>query len=128
MIQNLRKKEDGFTLIELMIVIAIIGILSAVAIPNFIQYRKNSANAAAQAELKSFYNACTSEASTLSTDKTYDSSTLPSGFGSSAAVTISGSLAYDNELSTFTANGLTSKHAKSDVVWSCDNMGRVTGP
>ncbi len=33
------KKRSGFTLIELMIVIAIIGILSAISIPNFIQYR-----------------------------------------------------------------------------------------
>jgi len=48
---NIAKKEQGFTLIELMIVVAIIGILAAIAIPQFSNYRTKAFNAAAISDL-----------------------------------------------------------------------------
>ena len=53
MLQKLRGNSQGFTLIELMIVIAIIGILAAIAIPNFIAYRNKAFCSAAESDAKS---------------------------------------------------------------------------
>ena len=44
--------KKGFTLVEIMIVVAIIAILAAVAIPNFVKYRRNSQATACVSNLK----------------------------------------------------------------------------
>jgi type IV pilus assembly protein PilA len=51
------RKQEGFTLIELMIVVAIIGILAAIAIPNFIQYQMRSRTSEAKTNLSAIKTA-----------------------------------------------------------------------
>lgn len=51
------KKQDGFTLVELMVVVAIIGLLSAVAIPNFKKYQAKAKMSEAKLQLSSVYTA-----------------------------------------------------------------------
>ena len=52
------KKQNGFTLIEILVVVAIIGILSAIALPQFSKAQDGAKVAAAEQELVNFSKEC----------------------------------------------------------------------
>lgn len=111
---NKMKNQKGFTLIELMIVIAIIGILAAIAIPQFSAYRKRSYNTAAQSDLK---NSTTAQEAYFVDEQTYASAVanlIGTTFGlyTSQNVTLS--------VVAASTGGYTMKgfHSSGDKTWS----------
>ncbi len=72
-----KRRRGGFTIIELVIVLTIIGVLASVAVPVFIQYQARARQAEPKAELKSWYNA---ESSVYAERGNYFETMADSGF------------------------------------------------
>jgi len=112
------KDEKGFTLIELMIVIAIIGILAAIAIPQFSAYRTRSYNAAAQADLR---NAGTAQEAYYVDEQTY-CSTAATLTGSTYGLYLSENVNFAITAGTDSGYTMTANHSSGNKTFT------LTGP
>lgn len=80
--KSMQEKDKGFTLIELLVVIIIIGILSAIAIPVFMNQRKKAVDAGIKSDLRTIAN----EMETMYVDD----QAYPTGSQSGKTVTLTG--------------------------------------
>ena len=119
--KEMLKNKKGFTLIELMIVVAIIGILAAIAIPNFMNYQCK----AKQSEAKSTLGALrTAEEAYYAEYSTYADTTAKMGFtvkGDNALYTITFSGVDDDG---FTAQASGTVNGSTDT-WTVDEGGNL---
>jgi prepilin-type N-terminal cleavage/methylation domain-containing protein len=124
MLLKMMKKNEGFTLIELMIVIAIIGILAAIAIPQFSAYRVRSFNAAAKADLR---NAATAQEAYFADNQTY-AGTIDQIRGTTYGFFSSQNVNTDVEDVNTTGYTMTATHTKGNRTYTLAGPGGTITP
>jgi len=125
------RNEKGFTLIELLIVVVIIGILAAIAIPQFASTKEKAFDAAAKSDLR---NLMTAEEAYFSDYQLYTDVTVASGaaadLDSDGNPDFQASQQVDLAATAYTDGyQITATHASSSKTWCINASGtNATGP
>ena len=113
--------KKGFTLIELMIVVAIIGILAAIAIPNFMNYQCKAKQSEAKANLGTIR---TNEEAYRAEYDTYKADLNAIGFTFSGTPRYSYGFSGTTDSANFTATATASLNGKNDG-WTMNQAGTL---
>ena len=113
--------ERGFSLIEFLIIITIIGILAAIAIPQLGEYKMLRHNKDAKANLNNLYLACHAhwKENTGSSDCTITTATQQ-GYSQSEDVNVAISASKEKDFSA------TAKHSSSNTTYTIDSKGNIS--
>lgn len=115
------RDQKGFTLVELLVVVAIIGILAAIAIPQFSQYRVKAYNSTAKSDLRNLVSA---EEAYYADHQVYVSDHGGGSIGVTASKNVTLTATADAGGGTWAG---TARHGKGDVTYAYSSAtGKIT--